>query len=360
MNSFHVNQCQKQNKAFLHFGKMTAGDLKVGQVIQAQINVKVRRASERNHSATHLLHAALRKVLGEHVHQKGSLVNAERLRFDFSHFEPISADQLLEIEKLVNHNIMLNSPICTNEMDIEAAKEKGAMALFGEKYGDIVRVVDMGDFSVELCGGTHAKSTGAIGPFRILSETGIASGVRRIEAVTGEGAWQAIYETEQTLNDIASTVKSDKHQVKIKVTQLVAEQKELEKQLKQLQSKMAASQGDDLASQGVKVGDVTILAAQLEGADINILRETLDKLKSQLAPAAIVLAAVEGEKISLVAGVTKETTGLYKAGELVNHVAQQVGGKGGGRPDMAQAGGKDPSKLAEALKSVQAWAESKI
>ena len=359
MHSFHVNSCQKQSKTFLHMGVVTAGTISVGQVLNARIDVNGRRASERNHSATHLLHAALRTVLGTHVQQKGSLVTPDRLRFDFSHFEPIKPEQLLEIEKLVNKNIMENNPVGMNEMDIEAAKEKGAMALFGEKYGDVVRVVDMGEFSVELCGGTHVCSTGQIGPFRLLSETGIASGVRRVEAVTGEGAWTAIYEDDKTLLNVASSVKSDKQQVESKVAQLVADHKELEKQFKQLQSKMASSQGDDLANQATKVGDVNVLAAQLEGADVNTLRETLDKLKDKLAPAAIVLAAVDGEKISLVAGVSKEITGTYKAGELVNHVAQQVGGKGGGRPDMAQAGGNDPSRLTEALASVQAWAESK-
>ena len=359
MNSFHVNNCQKQGGAFLHMGQVTAGAVTVGQVLHAQIDVEGRRASERNHSATHLLHAALREVLGTHVQQKGSLVTPDRLRFDFSHFEPIKPEQLLEIEKLVNQNVMANNPVGANEMSIDAAKEKGAMALFGEKYGDVVRVVDMGDFSVELCGGTHVTATGEIGPFKLISETGIASGVRRIEAVTGNGAWDYFYQDVQTLDNIAAAVKSDKAQVETKVTQLVTDHKELEKQFKQLQSKMASSQGDDLANSAVKVGDVNVLAAKLEGADVNTLRETLDKLKSSLAPAAIVLAAVDGEKVSLVAGVSKEITGTYKAGELVNHVAQQVGGKGGGRPDMAQAGGKDPSKLAEALASVQAWAESK-
>ena len=359
MNSFHIDNCQKQGKTFLHMGKVTAGTIAVGQVLHAQIDVDGRRSSERNHSATHLLHAALRTILGTHVQQKGSLVTPDRLRFDFSHFEPIKPEQLLEIEKLVNKNIMLNNPVGTNEMDIESAKEKGAMALFGEKYGDIVRVVDMGEFSVELCGGTHVCSTGQIGPFRLLSETGIASGVRRIEAVTGEGAWSAIYEDDKTLLNVSAAVKSDKNQVESKVVQLVSDYKELEKQYKQLQSKLASSQGDDIANKAIKVGEVNILAAQLEGADVNTLRETLDKLKDKLAPAAIVLASVDGEKVSLVAGVSKEVTGTFKAGELVNHVAQQVGGKGGGRPDMAQAGGKDPSKLAEALASVQAWAESK-
>jgi len=355
MNSFHVDNCQKQGAAFLHVGKVTAGSLSVGKTILAHIDVKARRASERNHSATHLLHAALRTVLGTHVGQKGSLVQPERLRFDFSHFEPISAEQLLEIEQLVNHNIMLNAQVMMEEMDIEAAKAKGAMALFGEKYGDVVRVVDMGDFSIELCGGTHVNWTGEIGPFRIVSENGIASGVRRIEAVTGEAAWQTIYDMEQSVLNIAASLKTDKQQVESKVAQLVTEQRELEKQLKQLQSKLASSQGDDLASSVTEVRGVNVLAAELEGADVNTLRETLDKLRDKLEPAAIVLAAVDGDKVSLVAGVSKAITGKVKAGELVNHVAQQVGGKGGGRPDMAQAGGKDPSKLKEALASVKEW-----
>lgn len=355
MNSFHIDNCQKQGAAFLHVGKVTAGSLFVGKTILAHIDVKARRASERNHSATHLLHAALRTVLGTHVGQKGSLVQPERMRFDFSHFEPISAEQLLEIEQLVNHNIMLNAQVMMEEMDIEAAKSKGAMALFGEKYGDVVRVVDMGDFSIELCGGTHVNWTGEIGPFRIVSENGIASGVRRIEAVTGEAAWQTIYDMEQSVLNIAASLKTDKQQVESKVAQLVTEQRELEKQLKQLQSKLASSQGDDLASSVIEVNGVNVLAAELEGADVNTLRETLDKLRDKLEPAAIVLAAVDGDKVSLVAGVSKAIIGKVKAGELVNHVAQQVGGKGGGRPDMAQAGGKDPSKLKEALASVKEW-----
>ena len=359
MNSFHVDDCQKQAKTFLHIGRVTAGEMKVGQILQAKVNTADRRASEKNHSATHLLHAALREVLGTHVQQKGSLVNATRLRFDFAHFEPISKEQLLKIEKLVNLNIMKNTVVSTEEMGIEDAKNKGAMALFGEKYGDLVRVVDMGEFSIELCGGTHVNNTGEIGPFRIQSETGTASGIRRIEAVTGLGAWDVIYQLEDSLNEIAGVVKSDVKQVETKVKQLVNEQKETEKQLKQLQAKMASSQGDEISNSAIKVGDANVLAAQLEGADVNTLRETLDKLKSKLDPAVIVLAAVDGEKVSLVAGVSKSLTQAFKAGELVNHVAQQVGGKGGGRPDMAQAGGKDPSKLTEALSSVKVWAESK-
>ncbi|GAB6034475.1 alanine--tRNA ligase [Galenea microaerophila] len=358
MNSFHVADTQKQNQLFLHHGEVTAGTLQTGQKIHAQIDVAKRRNSERNHSATHLLHAALRTLLGDHVQQKGSLVTPERLRFDFQHFEPIAEEKLREIEQLVNKNILLNSPVGTQEMEIEAAKEMGAMALFGEKYGDVVRVVDMGEFSVELCGGTHVNATGDIGPFKILHETGIASGVRRIEAVTGEHAWQAIYQTEDDLHAIAEQVKSDRQQVVRKVSQMLEQQKTIEKQLKSLQAKLASSQGDELVNQAVKVGDVNVLAAKLEGADMNVLRDTLDKLRSKLKPAVIVLGTAGDDKVNLVAGVSKAITDTFKAGEVVNHVAQQVGGKGGGRPDMAQAGGKDPSQLDAALASVVDWVKN--
>ena len=357
MNSFHVSDTQKQGSVFMHIGKVTAGSITVGQIIHAQVDVKARRASERNHSATHLLHAALRTVLGTHVQQKGSLVDPDRLRFDFSHFEPISAEQLLQVEKMVNHNIMLNTSVDTEEMDIEAAKAKGAMALFGEKYGDVVRVVEMGQFSVELCGGTHVCSTGEIGPFRITSETGIASGVRRIEAVTGERAWDAIYQNDQTLLSIANAVKTDKQKVEARIQQLVSEHRDLEKQLNQLKSKLASSQGDDLVSSAVKVNGINVLSAKIEGVDGKTLRDMVDKLKDKLEPAAVVLGAANGDKVSLVAGVSKSAIQQVKASDLVNHVAQQVGGKGGGRPDMAQAGGKDASKLDEALNSVVAWVE---
>jgi len=359
MHSFHVNNVQKQGGLFLHFGEMTAGYFIVGQNVEAKIDIQARRASERNHSATHLLHAALRVILGTHVAQKGSLVAADRLRFDFAHFEPISPDQLRQIEQLVNHNIMLNLPVGTQQMDIDAAKQMGAMALFGEKYGDVVRVVDMGDFSIELCGGTHVKSTGNIGPFRILSEGGVASGVRRIEAITGEGAWQTIYQLESVIGGIAAAIKADKVHVVDKVTQLVSSHKELEKQCQQLQSQLAANQGEEILQQVKQVNGINLLAAEMTGADSNLLRETLDKFKDKLEPAVIILAAVEGEKVSLVAGVSKAATNRFKAGELVNFVAQQVGGKGGGRPDMAMAGGKEPQHLAMALASVQEWVESK-
>lgn len=358
MHSFHVSDVQKQGSLFLHFGQVTAGTLEVGQAVEARIDVHARRASERNHSATHLLHAALRQILGTHVAQKGSLVSADRLRFDFAHFEPISSTQLREIERLVNQNIMQNHPVGTQQMDIEAAKKMGAMALFGEKYGDVVRVVDMGEFSIELCGGTHVSSTGNIGPFRILSEGGVASGVRRIEAITGEGAWQTIYALEEVINQVANVTKADKAHVVDKVGQLVNANRELEKQLQQFQSKLAASQGEEILQQVKSVNGVNLLVAQMQG-DGNLLRDTMDRLKDKLDPAVILLAAVEGDKVSLVAGVSKSATDRFKAGELVNHVAQQVGGKGGGRPDMAQAGGKDPAGLPQALASVEAWVLSK-
>ncbi|VAW44517.1 Alanyl-tRNA synthetase [hydrothermal vent metagenome] len=359
MNSFHVNDTQKQGALFLHQGLVSAGSMTVNQVLHAKINVENRRACERNHSATHLLHAALRHVLGSHVGQKGSLVKADRLRFDFSHFEPISAKQLRQVEQLVNRNILANAKVGMAEMDIDSAKAKGAMALFGEKYGDTVRVVDMGDFSIELCGGTHVNALGEIGPFRILSESGIASGVRRIEAVTGLDAWEAIYQDDDTLAFVAQSIKTDKTQVSTKITQVMNDYKMLEKELKQLQSKLAASQGNDIAGQAVKVGNINVLATQMEGANSTVLRDTMDKLKDKLEPAVIVLSAVDGDKVSLVAGVSKSITKQYKAGELVNHVATQVGGNGGGRPDLAQAGGSDASKLTEALASVVAWVESK-
>ncbi|KUJ71785.1 alanine--tRNA ligase [Thiomicrospira sp. WB1] len=360
MHSFHVNQCFKQGQTWLHLGEATAGKLEVGQSVEARIDVAARRASERNHSATHLLHAALRTILGTHVAQKGSLVVPDRLRFDFSHSEPIAPEQLLQIEKLVNDHIMNNRRVVTEEMDIEAAKAKGAMALFGEKYGDVVRVVDMGEFSIELCGGTHVCATGEIGPFRIVGETGIASGVRRIEAVTGQAAWDAIYRNDETLLRAAQHLKTDPETLATKAEQLVSEQKELEKQLRQLQAKLASSQGDDLASQAQEIDGIKVLAAQLEGADTNTLRDTLDKLKDKLAPAAVVLAAVNNDKVTLVAGVSKEATDRIQAGPLVNHVAQQVGGKGGGRPDMAQAGGKDPAALPGALASVSDWVKTQL
>ena len=360
MNSFHVTDTQKQGALWLHMGRVTAGSLREGQTVHAQVDVARRRAAERNHSATHLLHAALRNHLGEHVAQKGSLVTPERLRFDFSHFEPIAAETLRAIEREVNAKIMENVPVVTEEMSLEAAREKGAMALFGEKYGDVVRVVDMGDYSIELCGGTHVCRTGDIGPFRIVSEGGVAAGVRRVEAVTGTGAWDWIYSREDALTQAAVTLKAKRpEQLPERAEQVARQVRQLEKQLEQLQAKMAAAQGSELASQAQRVGDVAVLAAKVDGADGKVLRELMDQLKQKLDDAVIVLGGAKDGKVALVAGVSKSLTDRFKAGELVNFVAQQVGGKGGGRPDMAQAGGNQPENLEAALASVPHWVEEK-
>uniref|UniRef100_UPI0025F196DC alanine--tRNA ligase n=1 Tax=Sulfurivirga sp. TaxID=2614236 RepID=UPI0025F196DC len=360
MNSFHVSDTQKQGKLWLHVGRVTAGEIRVGQQVHAQVDVARRRAAERNHSATHLLHAALRRHLGEHVAQKGSLVAPERLRFDFSHFEPIGADTLRAIEREVNEKIMADLPVVTEEMSLEAAKEKGAMALFGEKYGDVVRVVDMGDYSIELCGGTHVCRTGQIGPFRIVSEGGVAAGVRRVEAVTGEAAWDFIYRREDALTQAAGTLKAKQpEQLPQRAEQLATQLKQQDRELEQLKAKLAAQAGGALADQAEEVAGVKVLAAKVDGADGKALRELMDQLKQKLDNAVIVLGAVKEGKVALVAGVGKALTDRFKAGELVNFVAQQVGGRGGGRPDMAQAGGSEPEKLDAALASVRGWVEEK-
>ncbi|MEJ2141011.1 MAG: alanine--tRNA ligase [Gammaproteobacteria bacterium] len=359
--SITVVDTQKQGKGiFAHIAQVNKGVVKVGDSLEAHVDSESRQSTALNHSATHLLHAALRNILGDHVAQKGSLVNAERLRFDFSHFEPVTREQLHDIENLVNHHIRLNHEVETKLMDQEAAKESGAMALFGEKYDDVVRVLSMGDFSVELCGGTHVKRTGDIGLFKIVSESGIAAGVRRIEAVTGQHALDYMEEGEQTLQKIAGMVKGARDSVTDKVSQVITRNKELEKELEQLKAKLASSQGSDLASQAEEIAGIKVLAARLDGVDPKSLRDTVDQLKNKLGTAAIVLATVKGEKVSLVAGVTKDATGKVKAGDLVNQVAQQVGGKGGGRPDMAQAGGNQPENLDAALASVNDWARAQL
>jgi alanyl-tRNA synthetase len=306
------------------------------------------------------LHAALRSVLGDHVQQKGSLVDPERLRFDFAHYEPVTAEQLAEIENLVNAQIRANAVAETRVMSADAALESGAMALFGEKYGEEVRVLSIGDFSVELCGGVHVNNAGDIGLLKITSESGIASGVRRIEAVTGAQALQWVADNEQRLQRIAELVKGGREDAAEKVAQLQDKYRSLEKELQQLKGKLASSQGSDLAAQAVDVGGIKVLAACMDGADNKVLRETLDQLKNKLGSAAVVLGAVNGDKVTLVAGVTKDQTGTIKAGELVNQVAQQVGGKGGGRPDMAQAGGNQPENLDAALKSVPEWVQQQL
>ncbi|WP_455202030.1 alanine--tRNA ligase [Kaarinaea lacus] len=358
--SFNVQDTQKQNDVYTHIGEVTSGQIKVGDKVTARINSSERREIAYNHSATHLMHAALRKVLGEHVTQKGSLVDANRLRFDFSHFEPVSPEQLNEIEDLVNEKIRANFDVTTQLMKQDEAMAAGAMALFGEKYGDVVRVLSMSDFSVELCGGTHVNRTGDIGLFKIISETGVAAGVRRIEAVSGPGALQWVRASDTNLQNLASLVKGSKENLDDKVRQILEKNRQMEKEIEQLKAKLASSQGSDLVSQAEEINGLKVLAARLDGADPKSLRDTMDQLKNKLGSAAVVLAAVNGEKINLVAGVTDDQISRIKAGNLVNVVAQQVGGKGGGRPDMAMAGGNNPAALDAALNSVPDWIREQL
>jgi alanyl-tRNA synthetase len=358
---FVVSDTQQQaNGAFMHFGKVTHGVVKARGAVEAHVDASTREATARNHSATHLLHAALRQILGEHVTQKGSLVDSERLRFDFSHSEGLTAEQLTEIEILVNEQIRANLPVETRVMDFDAARKAGAMALFGEKYGDEVRVLSMGDFSIELCGGTHVGRTGDIGLLRIVSEGGIASGVRRIEAVTGERALQRVHDDDRRLHQIAALLKGSRDDVVDRVQQVLERNRQLEKEVNQLKGKLASNAGSDMASQAVDINGVKVLAARLDGGDAKALRDTVDQLKQKLGTAAVVLATVNGDKVNLAAGVTRDAIGRLKAGDLVNHVAVQVGGKGGGRPDMAMAGGNDPAALDGALASVKEWVRSKV
>ena len=358
--TFDVLDVQKRGETYFHIGKVSQGEFKVPQTVSAVVDGKNRLATAANHSATHLLHAALRKVLGDHVTQKGSLVNATRLRFDFSHFEPITKPQLLEIERLVNSQIRSNVSVETQITDQETAIANGAMALFGEKYGDKVRVLKMGDFSTELCGGTHVTRIGDMGLMKILSETGIASGVRRIEAVAGEGALSWVEENDQRLQDISHIVKGSRDSAIDKIVQLQEKNKLLEKELEQLKGQLAKAASGDLINQAVQVDGVNVLAANIAGSDSKTLRDLVDQLKDKLGDAAIVLSTVQDNKVTLIAGVSKSQTSRIKAGELVNSVAQQVGGKGGGRPDMAQAGGDNPSALDAALESVPSWVATKL
>ncbi len=354
--SFEVLDTHKQGGDFtLHVGRMQTGELTLGDRVQAQVDAERRRATALNHSATHLLHAALRQVLGEHVQQKGSLVEPERLRFDFAHFEPLSRDQIRTIERLVNREIRENHFVETRIMSLEDAKASGALALFGEKYADQVRVLRMGDFSTELCGGTHVKAVGDIGLFKIIGEGGIAAGVRRIEAITGARAVEWVEAEEERILQVADLLKGGREEVDQRVAQLLERYRRLERELGQLKAKLAGAAGKDLASRATPVGDVRVLAADLDGADAKTLRDTLDQLKDRLGSAVIVLGAVADGRVSLVAGVTKDLTGRFKAGELIKEVAARVGGKGGGRPDMAQAGGTDPSGLPAALGLVEEW-----
>jgi alanyl-tRNA synthetase len=356
---FEVSDTTKSGENFLHHGVLSEGSLAVGDALELDIDAKIRQATKLNHSATHLLHAALRQVLGDHVTQKGSLVDSQKLRFDFSHFEAVSAEQLHTIESMVNEQIRLNTEVKTTVTDMDSAKELGAMMLFDEKYGVEVRVLAMGEgFSVELCGGTHVNQTGDIGLIRFVSESGIASGVRRIEAVTGEAALAMFDQAEACVSHIAALLKGSKESIKDKVQSLLDSNKQLEKELAQIKAKMASAAGSDLAGQAENVNGVKVLAVSLDGANAKTLRDTVDQLKNKLGTAVILLAAVEGEKISLTAGVTKDLIGRYKAGDLMREVAAKVGGKGGGRPDMAQGGGTNPAALADALASVKNWVEA--
>ena len=344
---------------FGHHGLMTGGALKVGDTVTAQVNTALRAATVRNHSATHLMHLALREVLGSHVQQKGSLVNAERTRFDFAHNAPVTDTQIREIEARVNVEILANEATDASEMDMEAAQKTGAMMLFGEKYGDKVRVLSIGT-SKELCGGTHVSRTGDIGLFKIVGESGVAAGVRRIEAVTGQNALAYLQSLESTVHEVASSLKASPTELHTRVGQVLDQVRQLEKEVAALKGKLASSQGDELMLQAVDVDGLKVLAARLEGADAKTLRDTMDKFKDKLKTAVIVLAAVDGDKVQIAAGVTANSVGRVKAGELVNFVAQQVGGKGGGKADMAMAGGTDASKLPGALASVQAWVAERI
>jgi alanyl-tRNA synthetase len=357
---FGVEDTQKiKADVFGHHGTQTQGTLKVGDTVDAQVDTARRQATMRNHSVTHLMHKALREVLGGHVQQKGSLVDADKTRFDFTHNAPVNAAQILEIEKRVNAEILTNAETLARVMDIEAAQQTGAVMLFGEKYGDSVRVLDIGT-SRELCGGTHVGRTGDIGLFKVTSESGVAAGIRRIEAITGENALAYLQRLESTVQQAANSLKTPVAELQARIVQTLEQVRALDKEITALKGKLASSQGDDLVSQAVDVNGLKVLAARLDGADVKTLRETMDKLKDKLKTGAIVLAVVDGSKVQLAAGVTADSVSRIKAGELVNFVAQQVGGKGGGKPDLAMAGGTDASGLDKALQSVRAWVTERV
>ncbi len=360
---FRVTDTIKNAAAHVHLGECEQGEFHPGDTVQAEVDAERRAATVLNHSATHLLHAALREVLGEHVGQKGSMVGPQRLRFDFSHYEPLSAAELGQVETLVNAQIRANAPAETRVMSYDAALEAGAMALFGEKYGDEVRVLSLGDFSTELCGGTHVSRAGDIGLFRISSETGIAAGVRRIEAITGQAALEQVRADEAVLARVASLVKAGPDEVEARVAQALERNKALEKELQQLKAQIAGGAGgSDPTEAAVAVGDIKVLALRVaDDLDTKTLRDTLDRLRSRLGDSAVVLGCATSDgKVRLVAGVSKDQSKTLRAGDLVNAVAAQVGGKGGGRPDFAQAGGSDPAALDAALASVPAWVADKL
>jgi alanyl-tRNA synthetase len=358
---YAVEDTQKiQAEVFGHKGRLATGRLAVGDTVNARVDREARSRAAYNHSATHLMHAALRTVLGKHVTQKGSLVSAERTRFDFSHPQAVTAEEIARIEDLVNAEIRRNSKVDTRLMKHDEAIKAGAMALFGEKYGDEVRVVGMGEFSTELCGGTHVKRTGDIGLFKIVAEGGVAAGIRRVEAVTGPGAVAFIQAQDSAMREVASSLKAQPEEITGKLAQIQEHVRQLEKELARFKSKLASSQGDDLAEQAQEVAGVKVLAAAIEGGDAKSLRELADKLRDKLKSCALVLGSAVDGKVTLIAAVTADLTGRVKAGELVNHVALQVGGKGGGRPDMAQAGGNQPENLAPALHTVAGWVKEKL
>ncbi|QIM69736.1 alanine--tRNA ligase [Basfia succiniciproducens] len=358
--AFRINDTQKYGQVTGHIGQLESGSLSVGDTVSAQVDTERRLAVAANHSATHLLHAALREVLGDHVAQKGSLVSESALRFDFIQPEAISKEQIIEIEAIVNRQIRENISVTTEVMDIEAAKQKGAMALFGEKYGDLVRVVGMTGFSIELCGGTHVKRTGDIGLFKVVSESAIAAGIRRIEAVTAENAINWLNNQQNILNQSADLLKSDTASLVEKIQQLQDKAKKAEKELQQLKEKAAMQAGSDLAKSAVKINDISVIVQQLDGIETKSLRVMVDDLKNQLGSGVIVFASVVEDKVNLIVGVTADLTGKVKAGELVNLMAQQVGGKGGGRPDMAMAGGSQPENVGAALSACSDWLESNL
>ena len=358
--NFQVNDTQKYGQVFGHIGQLTSGSLKVGDKVKAEVEAQRRHAITLNHSATHLLHSALREVLGNHVAQKGSLVNEQVLRFDFSQPESINKAQLAEIERIVNRKVRENIQVVIEQMDIESAKAKGAMALFGEKYGDVVRVVDMSDFSIELCGGTHVNQTGDIGLFKITSEGAVAAGVRRVEAVTGENALAWLHNLQQIAQNSAEVLKTDVASLVEKIQQLQDKAKRTEKELEQLKTKQASQAGADLAKQAEQINGVNVVVQQIDNVDAKALRTMVDDLKNQLGTAIIVFGSVVDDKVSLIVGVTKDLTDKVKAGELVGEMAQHVGGKGGGRPDMAMAGGSEPQHLSNALTFAKEWIQAKI
>jgi alanyl-tRNA synthetase len=357
---FEVRDTQRQGNAIVHVGVVREGELRIGEEVTASVDEVARQATARNHSATHLLHAGLRSVLGEHVKQKGSLVAPDRLRFDFSHFEPLSGEQRQQIEWLVNEWILVNCPVETAVMSLDEALKAGALALFGEKYDERVRVLTIGGYSTELCGGTHVDRSGDVGLFKIISETGVAAGVRRVEAITGLGALRWLAGVEQRLARVATTLKAEPSEIDERVQFTIERNRELEKELERVKAKLASQQGTDLVAKAVEVDGIKVLAATLEGADAKVLRETVDQLKARLGSAAVVLASVSGDKVRLVAGVTANGTERVQAGPLVNFVAAQVGGRGGGRPDLAQAGGNDPAALEQALGAVPGWVRSQL